>query len=257
MRRARGAGRRAPHPSKPCPSSQVNGGAAVLFSGLDFERLVLAGGPLGLMAAALDVAVPYAATRRQFGARIGDHQLVAAKLADMYAARAAARALVMQAARAADGGAFESRAARARDCAAAILVAAESGTRVALDAIQAGGWGRWGVGWWRGARGAGNERGPPHPALDPASPPPAPLPSPFPLGPGGQWLHQRIPDGCGFGGTGCRLGGGRELREGGATPGATPRAALPQPTHPHASATPSRPTAAGRQAVRNRGGHIG
>ncbi|KAF8062059.1 isovaleryl-CoA dehydrogenase [Scenedesmus sp. PABB004] len=108
-----------------------NGGAAVLMSGLDYERLVLAGGPVGLMQAALDVALPYAATRRQFGRPIGTFQLVQGKLADMHAATAACRAFVGAVAAAADAG----RASRA-DCAAVILFAAEAATRAALDAIQ-------------------------------------------------------------------------------------------------------------------------
>ena len=110
----------------------VNGGVRVLMSGLDYERLVLAAGPVGLMQAALDVAAPYAAQRKQFGSPIGEFQLVAGKLADMYAATAACRAYVAAAARDADCG----RASR-RDCAAVILYTAEHATRAALDAIQA------------------------------------------------------------------------------------------------------------------------
>lgn len=110
---------------------EVNGGARVLMSGLDYERLVLAAGPVGLMQAALDVAVPYSTQRSQFGKPIGQFQLVAGKLADMYASTAACRAYVAAGARDADAG----RASR-KDCAAVILFCAESATRVALDAIQ-------------------------------------------------------------------------------------------------------------------------
>lgn len=115
---------------------EVNKGVYVMFSGLDYERLVLAGGPVGLAAAALDVAAPYAATRQQFGRPIGHFQLVQARLADMYTRTAAARALVGAAAAAADGGGWASPRGRAKQCAAAILFAAEAGTQTALDAIQ-------------------------------------------------------------------------------------------------------------------------
>jgi isovaleryl-CoA dehydrogenase len=114
---------------------EVDGGVRVLMSGLDYERCVLASGPVGLMQAALDLAAPYSAQRRQFGAPIGSFQLVQAKLADMYAACAAARALVGRVARDADAGRLSAEQLR-KDCAAAILLAAESGTRVCLDAIQ-------------------------------------------------------------------------------------------------------------------------
>ncbi|KDD71878.1 acyl-CoA dehydrogenase, partial [Helicosporidium sp. ATCC 50920] len=117
------------------PAANVMGaegrGVYVLMSGLDYERLVLSAGPLGLMQACLDVAVPYAATRTQFGRPIGDFQLVQGKLADMYADTAATRALVGAVAAQADAG----RADR-KDCAAAILYAAERATKAALDAIQ-------------------------------------------------------------------------------------------------------------------------
>ena len=116
--------------------SQVNKGVYVMFSGLDYERLVLAGGPLGLSAAALDVAVPYAATRVQGGKVVGDHQLGGGRLADMHVRTAAARALVMEAASRADGQGWASPAERAAACAGAILFAAEAGTQTALDAIQ-------------------------------------------------------------------------------------------------------------------------
>jgi isovaleryl-CoA dehydrogenase len=109
-----------------------NAGTRVLMSGLDFERTVLAGGPLGLMAAALDVVLPYVRERRQFGQPIGTFQLLQAKLADMYAALNASRGYVYAVARACD----EQRVTR-RDAAACILFAAERATQVALDAIQA------------------------------------------------------------------------------------------------------------------------
>jgi isovaleryl-CoA dehydrogenase len=111
----------------------VGGGARVLMSGLDLERLVLSAGPIGLMRAALeDVAAPFVHQRRQFGQPVAHNQLVQGKLADMYTAMRAASALTYEAARAADeGGAVSSK-----DCAGAILFAAEAGTRVALDAIQ-------------------------------------------------------------------------------------------------------------------------
>jgi isovaleryl-CoA dehydrogenase len=111
---------------------RVNGGTRVLMSGLDFERVVLAGGPLGLMAAALDVTLPYVRERRQFGRAIGSFQLMQAKLADMYAALNASRGYVYAVARACDAG----RGTR-RDAAGCILFASEHATRVALEAIQA------------------------------------------------------------------------------------------------------------------------
>ena len=117
------------------PAANVLGqegrGVYVLMSGLDYERLVLSAGPLGLMQACLDAAVPYAQQRRQFGQPIGDFQLVQGKLADMYASTRAVRAFVHATAAAADAG----RANR-KDCAAVILYAAEAATRAALDAIQ-------------------------------------------------------------------------------------------------------------------------
>ncbi|MCC7461723.1 MAG: isovaleryl-CoA dehydrogenase [Gammaproteobacteria bacterium] len=107
-------------------------GAKVLMSGLDYERAVLAAGPLGLMAAALDVVLPYVHQRRQFGAAIGTFQLMQAKVADMYASLNAARSYVYAVGRACDAG----RCTR-QDAAAAILFAAERATQVALEAIQA------------------------------------------------------------------------------------------------------------------------
>jgi isovaleryl-CoA dehydrogenase len=113
----------------------VDGGVEVLMSGLDYERLVLAAGPVGLMQAAMDAAAPYSAQRRQFGRAIGSFQLVQAKLADMYTSCASARALVGRVARDADAGRLSASRLRA-DAAAAILLAAESGTKVCLDAVQ-------------------------------------------------------------------------------------------------------------------------
>jgi isovaleryl-CoA dehydrogenase len=109
-----------------------NGGLAVLMRGLDYERAVLAGGPLGLMAAAFDVVLPYIHERRQFGRPIGTFELMQAKVADMYASFNAARAYAYAVARACDEG----RSTR-HDAAASILFAAEHATRVSLEAIQA------------------------------------------------------------------------------------------------------------------------
>ncbi|MER9344391.1 isovaleryl-CoA dehydrogenase [Mesorhizobium sp. M0601] len=106
-------------------------GVEVLMSGLDYERAVLAGGPVGLMAACLDVAIPYVHERRQFGQPIGEFQLVQGKLADMYATMNAARAYVYAVAAACDRG----ETAR-KDAAGCILFAAEKATLMALDAIQ-------------------------------------------------------------------------------------------------------------------------
>ncbi|MFZ0497763.1 MAG: isovaleryl-CoA dehydrogenase [Steroidobacteraceae bacterium] len=109
-----------------------NGGARVLMSGLDYERVVLAGGPLGLMAAALDLVLPYVHERKQFGQPIGTFELMQAKVADMYTALGASRSYVYSVASACDTGKV-----KRRDAAACILFAAESATRVALEAIQA------------------------------------------------------------------------------------------------------------------------
>ncbi len=109
-----------------------NGGARVLMSGLDYERVVLAGGPLGLMAAALDLVLPYVHERKQFGQPIGTFELMQAKVADMYTALGASRAYVYSVAAACDA-----ETVRRRDAAACILFAAENATKVALEAIQA------------------------------------------------------------------------------------------------------------------------
>lgn len=106
-------------------------GVEVLMSGLDYERAVLAGGPLGIMAACMDVAVPYLHERRQFGRAIGEFQLMQGKLADMYTAWSSTRAYVYAVAQACDRG----EVTRA-DSAGAILVAAERATWMAGQAIQ-------------------------------------------------------------------------------------------------------------------------
>ena len=106
-------------------------GVEVLMSGLDYERTVLAGGPLGIMAACLDVAVPYARERKQFDRPIGDFQLVQGKLADMYTTLNACRAYVYAVASACDRG-----QTTRKDAAGCILYAAEKATQMALDAIQ-------------------------------------------------------------------------------------------------------------------------
>jgi len=109
-----------------------NAGVRVLMSGLDFERVVLAGGSLGLMAAALDLVLPYVRERRQFGQPIGTFELMQGKIADMYTALNASRAYVYAVARACDA-----RTARRRDAASCILFAAERATQAGLEAIQA------------------------------------------------------------------------------------------------------------------------
>ena len=110
----------------------VGGGAKVLMSGLDYERVVLSGGPLGLMRASLDLVVPYVHERRQFGQPIGMFQLMQGKLADMYTATSSCRAYVYAVARACDRG-----QTTRMDAAGCILLASEQATRVALEAIQA------------------------------------------------------------------------------------------------------------------------
>ena len=106
-------------------------GVHVLMSGLDYERAVLAAGPLGIMQACLDLAIPYIHDRRQFGQPIGEFQLIQAKIADMYTAMNACKSYVYAVARACDRG----RTTR-RDAAGAILYAAEKATAMALDAVQ-------------------------------------------------------------------------------------------------------------------------
>jgi isovaleryl-CoA dehydrogenase len=111
---------------------EVDGGVRVLMRGLDYERVTIAGGPLGLMAAALDIVLPYVRERRQFGQPIGTFELMQGKLADMYADLSACRAYVYAIARACDAG----RTSR-YDAAACLLRASECATRCALEAIQA------------------------------------------------------------------------------------------------------------------------
>jgi isovaleryl-CoA dehydrogenase len=110
---------------------EIDRGSRVLMSGLDYERAVLAGGPLGIMAAALDLVLPYVHERKQFGESIGTFQLMQAKVADMYTNLTAARALVYAVGRACDAG----RSTR-WDSAAAILFASEKATLAGLEAIQ-------------------------------------------------------------------------------------------------------------------------
>jgi len=107
-------------------------GVRVLMSGLDFERTVLSGGPVGIMQACMDIVVPYIHDRKQFGQAIGEFQLMQGKLADMYTALNASRAYLYAVARACDRG-LESR----KDAAAVILYTAEQATQSALQAIQA------------------------------------------------------------------------------------------------------------------------
>ena len=109
-----------------------NGGVGVLMSGLDYERAVLAAGPLGIMQACLDVVLPYVRERKQFGKPIGSFQLMQGKVADMYVALNSARAYVYAVARACDAG-LTTRF----DAAGAILMASENAVRVSLEAVQA------------------------------------------------------------------------------------------------------------------------
>ena len=109
----------------------MNHGVEVLMSGLDYERVVLSGGPLGIMQACMDVVVPYVHERKQFGKAIGEFQLMQGKLADMYTTLNACRAYVYTVAKACDHG-HSSR----KDAAGAILYSAERATSMALDAIQ-------------------------------------------------------------------------------------------------------------------------
>ena len=110
---------------------QVGKGVNVLMSGLDYERTVLAAGPLGIMQACMDVVVPYVHERKQFGTPIGEFQLMQGKLADMYTTMNAARAYVYTVARACDRGQVTRK-----DAAGAILYAAEKATWMSLEAIQ-------------------------------------------------------------------------------------------------------------------------
>ncbi len=109
----------------------VNDGWKVVMSGLDYERVVLAAGPLGIMQACMDVVMPYVHERKQFGKPVGEFQLVQGKLADMYVAMNAAKAYVYAVAKACDRG-----ETTREDSAGAILISSEQATRMALDAIQ-------------------------------------------------------------------------------------------------------------------------
>ena len=109
----------------------VNDGWKVVMSGLDYERVVLAAGPLGIMQACMDVVMPYVHERKQFGKPIGEFQLVQGKIADMYVAMNSARAYVYTVARACDRG-----ETTRQDAAGAILMSSEQATHTALDAIQ-------------------------------------------------------------------------------------------------------------------------
>jgi len=111
---------------------ELNQGMRVLMRGLDYERVILAGGPLGLMAAAMDLVLPYIHERRQFGQPIGSFELMQAKIADMYADFSASRAYVYAVARACDSG-----RARREDAAGCLLFASERATQLTLQAIQA------------------------------------------------------------------------------------------------------------------------
>ena len=110
----------------------TNGGVGVLMSGLDYERAVLAAGPIGIMQACLDVVLPYVRERKQFGKSIGSFQLMQGKVADMYVALNSARAYVYAVARNCDAG----KTTRF-DAAGAILLASENAVKVSLEAIQA------------------------------------------------------------------------------------------------------------------------
>lgn len=110
---------------------EIGRGVNILMSGLDYERAVLAGGPIGIMQACMDIVLPYVHERKQFGKAIGEFQLVQGKLADMYVGMNAARAYVYAVAKACDRG-----ETTREDAAGAILYAAEKATKMALDAIQ-------------------------------------------------------------------------------------------------------------------------
>jgi isovaleryl-CoA dehydrogenase len=110
---------------------QVGKGVNVLMSGLDYERAVLAAGPLGIMQACMDIVMPYIHERKQFGKSIGEFQLVQAKVADMYVDMNAAKAYVYAVAKACDRG-----ETTREDAAGAILISSEKATKCALDAVQ-------------------------------------------------------------------------------------------------------------------------
>lgn len=110
---------------------QINKGIAVLMSGLDYERVVLSGGPLGIMQACMEIVLPYIHERKQFGKAIGEFQLMQGKLADMYTSMNACRSYVYHVAQACDRG-----ETTRKDAAGVILYSAEKATQMALDAIQ-------------------------------------------------------------------------------------------------------------------------
>jgi len=110
---------------------QVNKGSSVLMKGLNYERLVLSGGPIGLMQAALDVTVPYVFERQQFGEHLGRFQLMQGKLADMYVALQSSRAYLYNSAMSCDQGVADNK-----NCAAVLLFCSENSVKVALEAIQ-------------------------------------------------------------------------------------------------------------------------
>ena len=110
---------------------QVNKGVKVLMSGLNYERVIIAGGPLGILQACLDLVLPYVRERKQFGQTIGSFEFIQGKIADMYTSLSAARAYTYSAAEACDSGTITNR-----DAAGAILFAAEAATHAALNAIQ-------------------------------------------------------------------------------------------------------------------------
>jgi len=110
---------------------KLNKGVYVLMSGLDYERVVLAAGPVGIMQSCMDVVLPYVHQRKQFGKAIGEFQLVQGKLADMFTTLQACRAYLYQVAQACDSGVQTNK-----DCAGVILYCAEKATQLALDGIQ-------------------------------------------------------------------------------------------------------------------------
>jgi isovaleryl-CoA dehydrogenase len=110
---------------------EVNQGVYILMKGLNFERLILAAGPVGLMQYAMDITVPYVTERKQFGNRISDFQLIQGKLADMYTRLSASRNFLYMMGKLADTGKITNR-----DCASVVMFASEAATQVGLDAIQ-------------------------------------------------------------------------------------------------------------------------
>jgi len=110
---------------------EVNSGIKILMSGLDYERVILAAGPVGLMQACMDVVLPYVVERKQFGRSIGEFELMQGKLADMYATLGACRAYLYQVAKSCDQGAINRK-----DAASVILYCAEKATHLALETIQ-------------------------------------------------------------------------------------------------------------------------